>query len=64
MSDTVIPTQKKRHAVGLGFIKGDYRRIVVSFDEEMFSEIYKRARRANTSFAEQVRLLVEWGLDV
>lgn len=38
-------------------------RIVVSFDEETFSTVRKRAVIHKTSFAEQVRLLVEWGLE-
>ena len=37
-------------------------RIVVSFDDESFAEIRNRAVTAGTSFAEQVRLLCEWGL--
>lgn len=36
--------------------------IVVAFDPDTFGEIRERAIRCNTSFAEQVRLLVEWGL--
>lgn len=36
--------------------------IVVAFDPETFGEIRERAISCNTSFAEQVRLLVEWGL--
>jgi hypothetical protein len=38
------------------------RRIVVAFDEETFGEVRTRAVDGKTSFAEQVRLLVEWGL--
>lgn len=38
------------------------RRIVVAFDEETFAEIRKQAADGQTSFAAQVRLLVEWGL--
>lgn len=38
-------------------------RIVVSFDDETFSEIRQRAVQRGTSFAEQVRQLVEWGLE-
>jgi hypothetical protein len=38
-------------------------RIVVSFDDETFAVIRKRAIQRGTSFAEQVRQLVEWGLE-
>jgi hypothetical protein len=39
------------------------RRIVVSFDEETFGEVRGLALKAGTSFAEQARLLVEFGLE-
>lgn len=39
------------------------RRIVVSFDEETFEEVRGLALKAGTSFAEQARLLVEFGLE-
>jgi hypothetical protein len=39
------------------------RRIVICFDDETFETIRQRAIGAETSFAEQVRLLVEWGLE-
>jgi hypothetical protein len=39
------------------------RRIVVSFDDETFEEIRQLAVAADISFAEQVRLLVEVGLE-
>ena len=38
-------------------------RIVVAFPAETFEEVRARAVKHNTSFAEQVRLLVEWGLE-
>lgn len=37
-------------------------RVVVGFDDDTFAEIRAKAVRAKTSFAEQVRQLVEWGL--
>lgn len=49
-----------------GDAHGDHkciRRIVVSFDDETFEEIRQRAVKAGTSFAEQVRLLVEFGME-
>lgn len=39
------------------------RRIVVSFDEETFAVVRLRAAKAGHSFAEEVRILVEWGLE-
>lgn len=38
------------------------RRIIVAFDEEMFATLRDRALKQQTSFAEQVRILVERGL--
>lgn len=49
--------------VGLGCIKTEgSRRIACQFDDETFEAIRRRAVKSGTSFAEQVRLLVEWGL--
>lgn len=42
---------------------GDQRRIVVSFSQETFEVIRERALKEGGSFAEQVRTLVEWGLE-
>lgn len=39
------------------------RRIVVSFDDETFAAVRARAVSNNSSFAEQVRTLVDWGLE-
>ena len=39
------------------------RRTVVILDEDQFQEVRARAVRKNTSFSEQIRLLVEWGLE-
>lgn len=49
---------------GDGASHGDTLRIVCSFDAETFSQIRTRAVRSGTSFAEQVRLLTEWGLEI
>lgn len=38
------------------------RKIACAFDEETFQQVRARAERERTSFAEQVRQLVEWGL--
>ena len=39
------------------------RRAMVIFDEDQFHEIRERAVTEKTSFAAQVRLLCEWGLE-
>lgn len=39
------------------------RRIITAFDDTTFDEIRSMAIAANCSFAEQVRTLVEWGLE-
>lgn len=49
--------------IGRGLEHGLCKRIVVSFDDETFDLIRDRAMRQGTSFAAQVRDLVEWGLD-
>lgn len=48
---------------GQGFAEGACRRIVVSFDEETFDQIRRRAIANNQSFAASVRELVEFGLE-
>lgn len=52
----------KRSTDGFPEVYAGSRRIVVAFDEETFAAIRNRALAEETSFAEQVRLLVEWGL--
>ena len=39
------------------------RRTMIAFDDDQFEEIRQRAVWGKTSFAEQVRILVEWGLE-
>jgi hypothetical protein len=39
------------------------RRIVIGFDEDTFEQIRTRAFKKGTSFAEEARLLIEWGLE-
>lgn len=51
----------KKQAVG--YRQGAHIKIVCAFDDEMFAEVRSRAVSAGTSVAEQVRLLVEWGLE-
>jgi len=49
--------------IGRGNDRGFLRRIVIGFDDETFDAIRHRAIAQKTSFAEQVRQLVEWGLE-
>jgi len=37
--------------------------ITISFEKEMFNILNQRAATQRTSFAEQVRILIEWGLE-
>ena len=55
-------TQKRQVAKGVVQPNGT-RGIVCYFDPETFEAIRERALRAGTSFGEQVRCLVEWGLE-
>lgn len=52
---------------GRGATDKDHRRyqkrIVVGFDPETFDQMRSRAVKAGTSMGEQIRLLVEWGLE-
>lgn len=41
----------------------DMRMISASFDTETFQEIRQRALDQGTSLSEQIRILVEWGLE-
>ena len=46
-----------------GMVYHKHIKVGCQFDPQTFAEIRARAVRAQTSFAEQVRLLVEWGLE-
>jgi hypothetical protein len=46
-----------------GTKKGNMRAIYCAFDEDTFNTIRKQAEKNNVSFAEQVRTVVEWGLE-
>ncbi len=52
-----------RMARGMRTKPGGPLRIVISMDEDTFNEVRSRALRAKLSFAEQARLLIEWGLE-
>lgn len=48
----------------VGCRKGAMLRISVQFDDETFAQIAEAAERNNVSFAEQIRLFCEWGLEI
>lgn len=41
----------------------EHTQIVVRVEDELFAVIRARAERERTSFSEQIRILLEWGLD-
>lgn len=59
---TTAPETRAKGVVK-GHSKGSHKRIVVAFPPDTFDTINKLAVRSSTSFAEQVRMLVEWGLE-
>lgn len=64
MADANRHTQKRTVARGVPDPRYPGRvQAVVSFDAEDFETIRPRAIKHGTSFAEQVRILVEWGLE-
>jgi hypothetical protein len=64
MSAAIRHTQKRPVAAGAIDRRDPTRRaIAVTFDGDTFDAIRARAIREGTSFGEQVRTLVEWGLE-
>ena len=41
----------------------DVRQFVIKIDNETAEQVISRAREHGTSTAEQIRLLIEWGLE-
>jgi hypothetical protein len=41
----------------------DHTQIVVRVEDELFADIRRLAAHQGTSFGEQVRILLEWGLE-
>jgi hypothetical protein len=46
-----------------GYVKGNSRRIVVSLDDDVFEEIGALAKAHNCSMAEEIRCLIDWGIE-
>lgn len=55
-------TRKREPAHGVPSRPG-YLRLIVDLEEETFAELRRRALAENTSVAEQIRAVVEWGLE-
>lgn len=49
----------KNPGVGFARHRGAQQRIIIGLDPETFMQVRRRAKAAGTSFAEQVRVLVE-----
>lgn len=61
-----ISAQKRPHRVAVGVSSPERPhavQAVVSFDTETFAAIRERAIAGRVSFAEQVRTLVQWGME-
>jgi len=54
---------KVNHPVANGCRRHGAVEIGCKFDEDMFEEIKRLALKNKTSFSEQLRTLVQWGLD-
>ena len=56
--------QQKNGMPGVGVKRyGDQRQFVIKIDTATADQVIERARVAGTSTAEQIRLLIEWGLE-
>jgi hypothetical protein len=71
-ADSMVKNEKPRRRceriakpvkVARGSRKGELIQTMVSFDIETFTEIRDRAITQNMTFVDQLRLLVEWGLE-
>lgn len=49
--------------IARGLAHGVWRRVVIALDDETFSQVRRRAVTAGHSFAEEIRVLVELGLE-
>jgi hypothetical protein len=46
-----------------GVARGAQRQVVIKMMRDQFDQVRNRAIREKTSVAEQIRLLIEWGLE-
>lgn len=64
MSEQLRHTQKRPVAKGVVDPKDPTKRwIAIAFDDETFEAVRQKAIAEGTSFAEQVRIFTEWGLE-
>jgi hypothetical protein len=63
MSTTGRPYEAKTSHQARGCRRGSHIKIVCAFDEDTFATVRKLAVKEQTSVAEQIRKLVEWGLE-
>lgn len=54
---------QREPAVGCRRTAGGMRQVIIRLDDDTFDEVRARAVKEGTSFGEQVRLLVTWGLE-
>lgn len=61
---TALDARRSVPAIGIKKARAPngMRKVVCLFDDQTFEEVRARALAEKTSFAEQVRCLVEWGL--
>lgn len=60
----MIDGQQLPSGPALGVKRGrDRRQVVIQMDTSQFEEVRARAVAKGTSLAEQIRLLIEWGLE-
>lgn len=55
--------QQRNGTVGKGVQRGDQRQFVIKIDNITAEQVIGLAQAKGTSTAEQIRLLIEWGLE-
>lgn len=53
----------KPRIVGQGVKHGQMKSIYVALDPDTFDHLASRAKKEKTSMSEQIRTMVEWGLE-
>lgn len=59
----VAAPSTRNRSLALGSPRGFYRRISCTFDDAMIAEIRKRAKKNGVTVTEEIRTLIEWGLE-
>jgi len=63
VNDASAIHRRRPEYVAEGHTRDGYRAVVVRFDPETHAKIRAMAIKAGVSFAEQVRTLLQWGMD-